>query len=102
MPSSRKSCTLLLTYLLFALTSLLSACPGGGSGSLPSDGRQVQIENDWGGSGFKIKDNGVLLLKIPGRKVDGKDVLPQKAVVHKDTLYVLWQDDHTDTYEKPR
>jgi len=83
----------------------LSSCPSstGSSGTkLPSDGRQVQIENDWGGSGFKIKDNGVLLLKVPGRKVDGQDVLPQKAVVHKDTLYILWQDDHVDTYQEPR
>ena len=76
---------------------LLTGCPS----KLPSDGRQVTIE-PWG-AGFKIKDGGRLLLSdVPRRtKESGEEILPVKAVVHKDVLYLLWEDDHVDKWENP-
>lgn len=88
----------LLRVLLFcALAQLAAACPS--SSGIPSDGKQVEIEARY--DYFIIKDGGVRLYSpVPRRYKDGKEILPVKAVEHKDRLYILWADDLVQYIDK--
>lgn len=91
--------------LLFLPLVVLTGCPN----KLPADGRQVSIERSYGGEnyrggvgGWNIKDGSLLLLRVPERSADGKEVLPQKAVVHERVLYLLWEDGKVEKFPEPQ
>ena len=90
----------LICGLLFCgLALLTAACPS--SSGIPSDGKQVEIEARY--DYFIIKDGGVRLYSpVPRRYKDGKEILPVKAVEHKDRLYILWADDLVQYIDKPK
>lgn len=94
----------LLSLILCLIATTLSGCPS----KLPADGRQVQIERNFGGEniaggrgGWSIKDGSLLLLRVPERMSGGKEVIPQKAVVHERTLYLLWEDGTVEEWPEP-
>lgn len=93
--------TCFVVLLVFLMSISLVGCPD--KPKLPPDGREVKIEGHR--AGFKIRDRGETLLMpsdLPRRKgKDGVEVLPVKAVVHKDVLYILWEDDSVDEWPKP-
>ena len=59
---------------------------------LPSDGVQVEISHA-SSTTYRVSDKGQVLATIPVRNERGREIRPIKAVVHKDVLYILYEDD---------
>lgn len=86
--------------LALLLGGIFAGAHWAGLPRIPTDGVQVEISHA-SSSTYRISDKGQVLATIPVRNERGREIRPIKAVVHKDVLYILYEDDSVIELRNP-